>query len=203
MKVTKLQVQVKNSDRISVYVDEKYSFSLNQSQLLSEKLFVGKEVDETELTRLRKLSDFGKAFDRILRFIAIRSRSQREIEQYCRKKDISVEDCQVIIERLASLGYVNDDNFAKSWVRSRAVSKPVSKRRLQTELIQKGISSEQREEALGEYDELAALEQIINKKLRLTRYKNDKQKLIAYLQRQGFRFDDIQKILNTDYSFDD
>ena len=44
MKITSIKQQVKRADRYSIYVDDKYSFSLSEQELLSIKIKVGQEV---------------------------------------------------------------------------------------------------------------------------------------------------------------
>lgn len=56
MIVTSLKEQVKNKDRVSVFVDSKYSFSLTISELLDTKLKVGQEIDEVKLKSLKNLA---------------------------------------------------------------------------------------------------------------------------------------------------
>ena len=133
----------------------------------------------------------------------IRPRSQREIEDYCRRKQYAPEDSQALIAKLEALGYINDMAFAKSWVQSRQLTKSSSERKLRMELKQKGISDAAITEALSvqKYDELAALRALVAKKQKISRYKQDPQKFMQYLVRQGFGYDVVKQVLaDTDYS---
>ncbi|MGD8373309.1 MAG: RecX family transcriptional regulator [Candidatus Woesebacteria bacterium] len=196
MKITAIKAQVKNPDRVSVYVDEKYSFSLNCAQLLDLKLCVGLEVDQAKLDEFKKASDFGKLYERLMRYALLRPRSVYEIEQYCRRKKYVLDDCREIIQKLITRGYVNDEQFSKSWVENRRLNKSVSVKRLRLELRQKGVSSDIVDQVLSEseYNEQAALQDLIAKKRRQTKYHDD-QKLLQYLARQGFGYDDIKQAL--------
>lgn len=197
MKITAIKSQVKNPERVSIYVDEKYAFSLNHAQLLEQKLHSGLELTDARLAELKHISDFGKAYERALMYVMLRPRSVREVQQYARRKQWSPEDTQAIIDKLQSKRYLNDASFAKAWVRSRQLTKAMSTRRLRLELKQKGVSDEDITAALteAEYDEQAALKAIIDKKRKLTRFANDEQKLMQYLARQGFSFDQIKDAL--------
>ena len=49
MKITSIQVQLKNSGRYSVFVDGKYAFSLSADALLDSRLVSGQEVSESDI----------------------------------------------------------------------------------------------------------------------------------------------------------
>jgi regulatory protein len=198
MKITAIKAQIKNTHRISVYVDDTYAFSLTQNQLLEHKLHSGKELDEAQLAELKRASDYGKLLERTMNYIMIRPRSLKEVRDYLWRKEADPEMGEAIIAKLQKNNYLNDASFAKSWVRARQLTKPVSKRRLTAELRQKGVVTEEIEQALQQeaYDEQAALREIITKKRKLTRYQ-DEQKLMQYLARQGFGYDMIKQALES------
>ena len=197
MKITAIKAQVKNPERVSIYVDEKYALSLNYSQLLDLKLRVGLEVDAQKIDELKKASDFGKAYERALNYAMIRPRSVKELRDYCWRKKWPPEDAEVIINKLVARRYVDDHNFARAWVESRALAGKISLRKLRLELKQKGITDEVITETLNqsEYSEAATLKNLIAKKRKLARFQ-DEQKLMQYLARQGFSFDTINSALH-------
>lgn len=199
MKITTIKAQVKNPERVSVYIDEKYAFSLNHAQLLDQRLHSGLELTEERLAELKHISEFGKAYERALMYSMLRPRSVRELQDYCRRKKWTPEDSQAIIEKLQARGYINDRSFARSWVENRSLNKSTSQRKLRLELKQKGVGDDVVNEVLAEssYDESKALRDMVAKKRKLSRYKGDDQKLMQYLARQGFGFDDIKQALST------
>ncbi len=200
MRITAIKAQIKNTERVSVYLDGKYSFSLTQNQLLELKIHSGMELTEQELEDLKKASDYGKLLERSMNYVMIRPRSIRELRDYLWRKKADPEMAEKIITKLETRGYLGDASFARSWVRARQLTKPVSKRRLTAELMQKGVSNELIKAALGDnetedaYDETAALRSIITKKRKQARYQ-DEQKLMQYLARQGFGYDLIKSTL--------
>lgn len=196
MKITAIKAQVKNPERVSVHVDGKYAFSLNHAQLLEYKLRVGMELDKDQQAALKHASDTGKAYERALNFVMIRPRSVKELQDYARRKKWTAQDAGEIIDKLIAMRYVDDAAFARAWVESRMLGGKTSLRRLKLELRQKGIADELAAEALATsgFDEQASLQQVIAKKRKLARYQ-DNQKLMRYLARQGFGFDDIKSAL--------
>lgn len=197
MKITSIKAQVKNTERISVFVDGRYSFSLGYTQLLDQKLHVGLELDEPRLAELKHISEFGKAYERALMYVMLRPRSVREVRDYARRKKWAPEDADAIIEKLIAKRYLDDRVFARAWVDNRALMKKTSRRKLHMELKQKGVADDVITETLAasDFDEGDALRQMISKKRKLTRYANDDQKLMRYLAGQGFSFDAIKAAL--------
>lgn len=221
MKITAIKVQIKKTDRFSIFVDEKYSFSLNEYQLANMGLHINQELTAEELDNLKNDSDFGKAYERVLNYLSIRPHSQKEIEDYLTRtylypkpksyidklgqriiKKQEVDKAKVlamnerVINRLQEKGYINDEDFALAWARSRQSSNKTSKRKLILELRAKGVNQDLVENTLQEidFDETSALKQLIAKKQKLTRYKNDK-KLIQFLLQRGFNYDEIKSAM--------
>lgn len=199
MKVTDVKRQVKRDDRYSIFIDGKYSFSLSETELLSLGLRAGQEYDADELETLRKKAVLDKAYDRSLNLIMRRPRSKWEIEDYLRRKDYKPEDINSTVNRLEAAGHIDDKNFASRWVESRRLLKSTSKRKLALELRQKRLSDEIIQAALkdDETDEVKVIRQLIEKKKNQSRY-SDRQKLMAYLSRQGFSYDDIKRAMSQD-----
>lgn len=195
MKITKIQPAVKTAGRYNIFVDEKYSFSLDEAQLLDQKLKAGFEISEKKLDELKGESEFGKSYARALELILRRPRSVREMKDYARRKKWEIELRDRVIEKLSEKGYLDDRKFANFWLKARVSSKPISKRKLNAELLQKGIKREIIDEALVEYtgiDEQDALATLIKKKR--NKYA-DEQKLMAYLASQGFSYGSIKEAL--------
>jgi len=197
MKITAIKPQQKIRNRYSIYCDDRYSFSVSESMLLEQGLVAGQELTKSDLEKYKKLSSEDNWFNRVLRYAAIRNHSQWEIQQYLKRKAISEEQSVIILRRLTKLGFIDDNNFARSWVENRRLLKPVSRRRLELELRQKHVSSEVIEIALEEdiADEREVLKTLIDKKRQQGSYKDD-QKLMGYLSRQGFSYDDIKTAMS-------
>jgi len=195
VKVTAIKQQVKRQDRYSVYVDGAYAFSLSEAGLIDSKLVSGQELSGEQLKELKQAAGLDKAYSNALRYVVMRSRSEWELQDYFRRKGVDREAAEQIVVRLRRLDLLNDRTFAEAWVSNRRLLKNVSKRRLQLELRQKHVASDIIEQVLAEdeADERSILRQLIEKKR--TRYP-DRQKLMQYLMRQGFGYDDITSVLS-------
>ncbi len=197
MKITSIKQQVKRTDRYSVFVDGKYSFSLSESALLSQGIASGQELTKQQLEQLKETSGNDKAYGNALRYVAMRPRSVWEIETYLKRKDVDEPVAADIIKRLSAVGLLDDVAFGRAWVANRRLLKSTSKRKLRLELQQKRLSNSIIDQVMqeDETDERSTLRQIVEKKR--GRYP-DRQKFMQYLARQGFGYDDIKTVLSED-----
>lgn len=207
MKITALKIQLRDKDRVNVFVDGKYSFSLDITQVAELGIKTGAEYSAEEMAELENESQFGKLYTRSLEYALTRPRSQREMRDYLYrktrdtrtkmgtiKKGASPELTERVFGRLDEKGYIDDEKFAQFWVENRNVRKGSSLRKLQSELQAKGVDRSIIERTLegSERSDENELKKIIAKKA--SRY-DDEQKLLAYLMRQGFRYDDVKEAL--------
>jgi regulatory protein len=196
MKITGIKQQVKRPDRYSVFVEGKYSFSLSETALLDTKLVNGQELTPKEVREYKQLSTDDKLYNLALGYVALRPRSKWEIEFYLERKKASPALKEQILNKLSNIGLIDDEKFAQAFVNDRRLLRPTSRRKLSLELRKKRVADEVIEAALGSdpAEEQTALRDIIERKLRQTKYQ-DNLKLMQYLARQGFSYGDIKSAL--------
>ncbi len=210
-KITSLTAQQRNDRRVNVFVDGAYRFSVDIFQVVDLGIKVGKEYTEDELVALEKESAFGKLYAKALEYTMLRPHSAKEIRDYLWRKTrdtkirskktgewitktgVDQEVADKVYERLVEKGYIDDEKFTRYWVENRNQRKGTSFRKLEAELRTKGVPTEIIHQNIqnSTRDEKSELRKIIAKKAS----KYDEQKLIAYLTRQGFSYDDIRSVL--------
>ena len=166
-------------------------------------------MDEPTLNQktLQKSKNF------VFRLLKIRQRSEKEIRDRLKRKQIPKDVIEKTIHYFKSLQLIDDRQFAKSWINAR-LSKPLGLNRIRLELKQKGIDDAIIEEEFAHkkenYFEEDILLQLAQK--RLERYRNldqltAKRRLFEYLVRRGFGINSINKIVQsinkTRESYDD
>src|SRR3990167_18356 len=112
-KITTIRPQVKNPERVSVFLDGKYSFSLSLDELLREKLKNGDELDKTAEKRLKKISADGKLRARALEWLLNRPHSTRELRDYLYRKKAEPEMMDTLIKEFSDKGYLDDRKFGQ------------------------------------------------------------------------------------------
>ncbi len=85
---------------------------------------------------------YQKYLESAVHFLSFRMRSEKEVRDNLKKKDASPEVIEKIVTWLKEQLFVNDTEFARQWVESRARSKPKSLYLIKMELQQKGVSRE-------------------------------------------------------------
>ena len=199
MKITAIKQQVKQQGRYSIFVEGKYSFSLSDSALLESKIASGQDLTAQQVAEYKKLSGDDKLYNQALRYVAMRPRSVWEMEMYLQRKKADPLLSQQILNKLSNIDLLNDRKFAESWVASRRLLKPTSRRRLSQELRQKHVGDEIIEQVLSEdeTDELVTLRDLVERKRRQSKYQDDL-KLMQFLARQGYGYGDIKTVLGAD-----
>lgn len=197
MQITAIKAQVKNPNRVSVFVDSKYSFSLTLDELLTAKLKNGQELTTSELKKLKTISADGKLKARTLEWLMLRPRSSRELKDYLRRKEASDELIERLVADFQKHKYQDDRQFTIWWVEQRRTGKQRSARFIASELGAKGVDRDIISDILAENDtkDIDSLRILVAKKRKSVRFASDEQKLIAYLARQGYSFSLIKDVL--------
>lgn len=196
MKITALKQQIKNPQRVSIFVDEKYSFSLSLDELVAQKLKKDQELTEVDVKRLKKISDDGKLRARSLEWLLNRPHSTREFKDYLYHKKADPELVIILIQEFSDKKYLDEPKFGK-WLIDLHQRRGKSNRAIRAELLGKGLDRELVDRLVQEAGgtESARLKELVAKKQKLSRYVKDPLKLTKYLTSQGFDYQLVKGIL--------
>ncbi len=150
------------------------------------------------------MDEFEINFNKTLRFLSFRPRSEKEVADYLSQKNVDEKIGKRIIARLKELKFLDDREFARMWIEERTKIKPRSLRLIKLELKQKGISQDiideisQNSELRLQSDKEMAKKVIFKK---IEKYKGLSkfallQKLGPFLARRGFDYDTIKKAID-------
>ena len=199
MKITSIKQQAKRADRYSIFVDGKYAFSLREAMLLERGLATGQDLTKEQLGEYKRLSADDKLYNRALRYVALRPHSRWEVNFYLERKGASPTLIENILNKLSDIHLLDDRAFAQTYVNDRRLLRPAPRRKIILELKKKRIAEDIIQEVVGNdsEDEATALQAVIARKRRQTKYQDDA-KLMPYLARQGFNYGDIKAALSKD-----
>lgn len=195
--ITALTGQVKNPDRVNVFIDG--AFALGLAMTVAAGLRVGQEISQAELEKLDQRDEVHRARERVLGLLARRPYSATEITRYLRRHQIDGEIIQNVIDDLTEAKLIDDDAFAAYWVEQRETFRPRSRLALRQELSQKGIDREIVAEALSDVDEIDAARRVAQKQAGRWRGLPEAEwrtRLTRYLMRQGYPYDIVSEVVS-------
>ena len=194
--VTALEVQKRDKQRVNVFIDGEFAFGL--SLIEAARLRKGQTLSQADIAALRNEDEVQRAVDSVAHFLSYRPRSVREVQRNLTEKELPAEVVEAAIARMTSMGYLDDEAFARYWVQNRDEFKPLSQRALRQELRQKGVADTVIADVLAEQDESALAYKAASgqvRKLRNRTQRDFKIKLGAFLQRRGFMYSTIQEVV--------
>jgi regulatory protein len=147
--------------------------------------------------RNKTSADFQKILDKVYRFLSLRPRSEKEVADYLKKREISPSDFEKIFKILKEQKLVDDWEFAKWWLEQRETFKPKGKIALKAELKQKGIAEEIIEKALAQIEEESLAKEALAKKAKTYRKLPPEEffrKISQFLSYRGFSWQTIEKV---------
>ena len=133
-----------------------------------------------------------QVLDKIAKYCAYQERCVKDVREKLKTYDIPQEDRDKILDFLLDNRFVNDERFAKSFVRGKVNQSGWGVNKIRFHLMQKGIDKDLIDEALQETDEEVYRQRLINilkTKSKTVKAKNDyerKRKLAAYAIQKGF-----------------
>ncbi len=191
--ITTLSVQKRNQERVSVFLDGEYAFSISLNAALALKR--GQELSQADIDQLQREDDVQRAYHNALRLLGYRPRSRLEIERHLRQKGYETEAIDAAMARLVANRYIDDEAFARSWLNHRERLRPRGARGLSHELRQKGVDRDIIDNILTDLDEEASAWAAIESKIDRWRGLDQtafRKKVTGFLSRRGFDYDTIR-----------
>ena len=133
-----------------------------------------------------------QVLEKMAKYCAYQERCVKEVRDKLKTFDIAEEEKTKILDYLLDNRFVNDERYAKAFVRGKVNQSGWGVNKIRFHLIQKGIDKDIIEEALGQTDEEAyrqRLIEILKTKAKTIKAASDfekKRKLAAYAMQKGF-----------------
>jgi regulatory protein len=191
-KITKIETQKKDKNRVSIFIDEKYAFGIYYQTLIKYDLSVGMIIDESLRNDIIISDEYNRALNDALHYLSYRNRTKYEVREKLKEKEYSSITIRKVIDELVKLKYVDDGAFAKEYIGFKI--KKMGKRKIKYKLESMGIDSLIIDRELMEYsneDEYLAAYAIASKKndsYHNIPYKKRYSRLSGLLNRRGFSY---------------
>jgi regulatory protein len=209
VKISEIKRQKKNPNRVSVYIEGKYSFSLDYDTLMASQLHVGDAVTDEKRNDLLQNDEFPRARDYAYSLLSYRDRTEYEIKDRLLTKGFKENSVKRVVSFLKERHLIDDCQFARKWVDDILLSRPMGKIRVVHELINRRIKGsiieEVCEEKFSPGKELELARRAAEKKIHsLEHYQGEvvQEKIFRFLKNRGFDFEIIKDLMK-EYFGDD
>ncbi len=142
--ITKLAPSAHDYNRVNVFINNRFSFSLSISQVVDFKLKIGKSVTFAEQKKYRQASEFGKLYQHTLEWVLARPRSIYETREHLKRRRTKREmtNKRILAEKERKL---DDDYYSRLTARDASyydMSKPYRNKNFRVGRIYKEAPTE-------------------------------------------------------------
>ena len=143
--------------------------------------------------------------DKMAKYCAYQERCVKDVTEKLCTYDLSPKDREEILAYLIDNRFVNDERFAKSFMKGKINQSGWGINKIRFHLMQKGIDKALIDEAIGQTDEEVyrqRLVEILRAKAKTVKAENDfekKRKLAAFALQRGFEASLVWEVLKEDF----
>ena len=204
--MTVISIKAFDKKRSEVLTDEGLRFVLYNTEISKLKLAENAEIPEEIRAEILTVLLPKRAKLRAMNLLKARDYTESRLRQKLIEGGYPEETVEEALAYVASYGYVDDARYARSYISSRMST--ASRRRIETDLLQRGINAEIINAAFEELyaDELLAGEDPELSQIRRQMEKKhidpetatweEKQKFLASMARRGFSPEKVRRIFN-------
>ena len=201
--ITKIEVGKRNKERVNIYIDEEYAFSISAELIYKENIKVKDKIDVDSLKKLADEDNYIKCKNTALKTIERTYKSEKELAQKLALKGYDDHIINRTINFMKEYNLLNDNNYATMYVKDK--SRNIGKKKIKYSLLQKGIDEEIIESELEKInnDEVKAIvyEMALKKYKVFSKRENDNykltQKLYRFLMGKGYDYDFIKDVVKS------
>lgn len=180
-----------------LYIDGEFAIKIDTETFLVSKFSVGSQIDDQQLKELIESSNIKRAKEKALWLISYRDHSKKELEskvRNCSDKD----SAKKAVEKLESVGLVDDEKFARNYAQQLLFVKHYSKKGAKYKLIEKGIDRDLADSVLEEidFDSQEHIRIIIEHKYHNLSDEKTRRRAVSALQRKGYSWSDIKAVID-------
>ena len=199
MKILKFKKEGK--DKYKLFLDNNESISLYEDVIIKNNLLLSKEIENNKLDDLISQNNIIYAYNVALKYITFKMRSIKETDKYLLQKGFEKYIIKKVLERLIKEGYLNDLNFAKSFINDRIKLTPSGPIKIKKELLKYGVKEDIINSEIEKIDINIIeekLKKLLEKQIKIKKgsLNSVKLKLINYFINLGYEKDMIVNLLS-------
>ena len=146
-----------------------------------------------------------QVLDKMAKYCAYQERCVKDVNEKLKSFDLTTKDKEEILAYLVDNRFVNDERFARSFVKGKINQSGWGLNKIRFHLMQKGIAKGLIDLSLETYDEEAyrqRLIEVLRVKSKTVKAANDfekKRKLAAFAMQRGFEASLVWEVLKEDF----
>ena len=189
------------SNKYKIYFDNE-SLIVYEDVILKYNLLYKKDIDNDLLIEINKENYKSSIYDVSIKYISVRMRSKKELEEYLKKKKYDQKDIEETIKRLQSQDLLNDEKFAKSYINDKLYLTNYGLTKIKNDLLKLGVEEYIIDAIVNNIDLQVIndkLSKIIDKELKInSKLPTNKlnNKIMNRYINLGYDYEDILNILN-------
>lgn len=90
-KITDLKSGIRDQNRVNIFIDNEFAFSLDLAQVVDYHLKIGKVLKPAEIEEIKRASAYGKLYSQTLEWVLMRPRSIKETRDHLTQKLFKLE----------------------------------------------------------------------------------------------------------------
>ena len=199
--ITKIECGNRNKNRVNIYIDEEYAFSVDMEIVYKEGLKVKDPVDYDKLKKIIEEDNYIKCKNAAIKIIERSYKSEKEIKDKLLKKEFDNNTVNRTLSFLIEYHLIDDEKLVSMYVKDRLRNQ--GEKKIKYSLMQKGINEELIYRELNKINnddlEDIAYNLALKKYEVLSKRENDKyklyQKLTRYLMGRGYGYDLVSRVV--------
>lgn len=201
-----IKYELVKKDKYNVYLSNGEVITLDERVITGNKLLLKKEIDCDLYDKINFDNGIYELIDICIKYISIRLRSIKEIEDYLYKRNVNNKDIDIVVSKLIKSGYLDDERFAKAYVKDKFQFTNKGDYKIRMELQQLGVSLDiiNSNDMLFD-DELIdnRIRKVIDKEIKINKKYNGvilRNRIYNRLLSQGYSKEKVISIIN-EYDF--
>ncbi len=130
------------SGKYKVLFNNKKELILYENVIIDTNLLYKKEITSEEYNNLVSLNNYQDIYNKVIKYIGIRLRSKKEITDYLKKMDLSIEVVDDILNKLITNKYIDDERFSQAYIKDKYNFSNNGPYKIINELVKLGIDKD-------------------------------------------------------------
>ena len=202
-RIKEIKTQVRHPDRRTIIFDDGTFIEISEEVLHSNPVHPGDELTPNKLKELTNSEQKQKLRNSALNLLSFRMRSLSELKGRLLKKGYDIQDIEPLLEEFDAKNILNDSEFALAFSRDKIRSRGIGPSILRVELSNYHLSQNLVEDTINRMYTEFPIDTLLGnhlKKKKILRnsqlQEREKNRIVNFLKRKGFLWDDISRIFD-------